>query len=64
MPTDQTGAAILGLGSYTVSVTVANAGDLGPSGTLVPNTDAAKITVEVKYGTMVDFTLSGYRTRH
>ncbi len=26
MPTDQTGAAILGLGSYTVSVTVANAG--------------------------------------
>ena len=26
VPTDQTGAAILGLGSYTVSVTVANAG--------------------------------------
>ena len=63
-PTDQTGTAISGLGSYRVSVTVAKAGDLGPSGKLVPNTDAAKITVRVKYGSMVDFTLTGYRTKY
>ena len=63
-PTDQTGTAITGLGSYTVSVDVAGAGGLGPSGTLVPNTAAAEITVRVQYGSMVDFTLTGYRTRY
>ena len=63
-PTDQDGTLINGLGGYTVAVTVVRDGNLGPSGTMVPNTAAAKITVEVKYGSMVDFTLVGYRTNY
>lgn len=61
---DQSGNAVPGLGSYTVTVSVVPAGDLGPSGELVPSADAAEIVVRVRYPGMVDFTLTGYRTRY
>ena len=56
---DQFGNAIAGLGAYTVSVAVNASGAL-PG---VAAADAYRIDVRVQFPPLVDYTLSGYRTR-
>lgn len=56
---DQFGAAIAGLGNYSIGVSVSPTGAL-PS---VPVADALRVDVVVTYGTDINFVLSGYRTR-
>ena len=55
---DQFGAAIPGLGGYTIAVAVS------PSSALpgVPSTAAERVDVRVTFSPGVDFTLSGYKT--
>jgi MSHA pilin protein MshD len=58
---DQDGNAITGLGAYQVQVTVDTTAALnGLSG----STDVVRVDVRVSDGTLVDFTLSGYRTEY
>ena len=56
---DQFGALIPGLDGYTVSVAV------GPSSALpgVASGDALRIDVRVSFPSIIDYTLTGYRTR-
>jgi len=56
---DQFGNAIAPLAGYTVSVTVAASGALAG----VPSADAERVDVRVSFGSAIDFSLSGYKTR-
>jgi MSHA pilin protein MshD len=62
VPTDQTGAAIAGLGGYTVQVTVDSA--TAQLGTLTAGTQAARIDVTVSHKNMDTMTFSTYRTNY
>lgn len=56
---DQFGAPIAGLANYAVAVSVASSAGLPP----VPAADAIRVDVVVTHTNMVNFILSGYRTR-
>ena len=62
-PRDQSGATIAGLPGYQVTVSVSPSGALGPPGAQVPAGDSLRVDVRVTYGTVLDLTLSGYRSR-
>ena len=56
---DQFGTAIPGLGDYTISVAVVATAALPGIGSV----DARRIDVRVQFASLVDYTLSTYRTR-
>ena len=56
-PQNQFGAAIAALAGYTVAVTVG-----GP--TAIDGVDALRVDVRVTHTTLVDITLTGYRTEY
>jgi len=61
---NQLGAAIAGLGAYTVTMSVVQDGNLGPSGKQVPSADALLVQVTVNHPNLGNVTLSGYRTNY
>lgn len=61
-PRDQTGAVLAGLPGYQVAVSVSPSAALGPAGAPVPAGDAWRVDVRVTYGSLIDITLSGYRS--
>lgn len=62
-PTSADGVAVPNMAAYTVTVTITNTPNLGPSGSEVPAADAALIQVRVTGGALVDLTLSTVKTR-
>lgn len=64
VPTDQTGAAIAGLGAYTVNVVVnSTTAQLG-SPSLIAGTQVVRIDVSVSHNRMPTITFSTYRTNY
>jgi len=62
VPTDQTGTAISGLGTYTVQVTVDSAAAV--LGSLTAGTQAVRVDVTVSHPVMDTMTFSLYRTNY
>lgn len=60
-PSDQDGNMLAGLENYRVRVRVVDSNALGPVGDTVP---ARRVDVRVTSGTLVDMTLSAYRTQN
>ena len=58
---DQEGAAVTGLSSYRVRVTVDTAATLN---TLTGSADVLRVDVRVNHGSRVDLTLSGYQASY
>lgn len=62
VPTDQTGSAIAGLGSYTVQVNVDST--TAALGSLVAGTQVVRVDVTVSHAMMDTMTFSLYRTNY